>query len=108
VSQNAKVAIRLINRRTGQVTRFEDFRLQSDLAARLVEQIEAMLADLAPGQTRVTRTMAPGGATLIDIDLQPFEKLSRRSGPGRVQPPNLTFEQRYRRKSQETGGEEAS
>jgi hypothetical protein len=52
--------------------------------------------------------MAPGGATLIDIDLQPFEKLSRRSGPGRVQPPNLTFEQRYRRKSQETGGEEAS
>jgi hypothetical protein len=96
VSTEAKVTLSFINRRTSQMTRLDDFRLRPDLAVRLVEQIEALLADLAPGQARVSRTVTAKGATVIDLDLKPitqqeaqpaaakptFEQLYRRSGPG--------------------------
>lgn len=86
----AKVTISFINHRTGQVTRLDDVCLQPDLALRLVEQIEAVLADLAPGQVRVSRTVTTKGATIIDINLKP---VTRQEAAG----PKLTFEQLYRR-----------
>ena len=100
MNNKAKVTISLINQRTGQVTRFENLRLRSDLAIHLVEQIETLLADLAPGQIRITRSLAASGVTVVDIDLRPLEKLGRRLPGSRTQPPNLTFEQRYRRQPQ--------
>jgi hypothetical protein len=96
MNNKAKVTISLINRVTGQVTRFEDLRLQSELAVRLVEQIETLLADLAPGRASVTRHVAASGVTVVDIDLRPLEKLSHRLPGSRAQLSKLTFEQRYR------------
>jgi hypothetical protein len=108
MNNKAKVTISLINQRTGQVTRFENLRLRSDLAIHLVEQIETLLADLAPGQIRITRSLAAGGVTVVDIDLRPLKKLGRRLAEDRAQPPNLTFEQQYRRKSQERHHDDAA
>jgi hypothetical protein len=108
MGNDAKITISLINRVTGQVTRFEDLRLRSELAVRLVEQIETLLADLAPGRASITRHVAAGSATIIDIDLRPLEKLSHRPPEDRAQPPHLTFEQRYRRQPQERRPDDAT
>ena len=88
----AKVSITFINQRTGQVARLDDFHLRPDLALRLVGQIEAALADLAPGQIKVRRRVTARGITLIDIDPNP--SLRPRSPSAHL---STTFEQLYRR-----------
>jgi hypothetical protein len=90
VNDAAKVTISLINRRSGQVTRLGIFCLQPDLALRLVEQIETVLAGLTPGRISLSRSVTTKGATVIDINLKPVTQREAAQ-------PKLTFEQLYRR-----------
>jgi hypothetical protein len=84
----ATIQISVTNAKTGQVTLHETFHLAADLTGALIEQLEALVAELPPKRVRVCRRQE-NGTTLIDLEVRP--------GGGQPRPTDPSFEKLYRR-----------
>jgi hypothetical protein len=87
----ATIQISVTNAKTGQVTLHETFHLAADLTGALIEQLEALVAELPPKRVRVSRRQE-NGTTLIDLEVRPG------GGQPRSRSTDPSFEKLYRRK----------
>lgn len=93
------VQLSVTNTKTGQMTLNETFHIAADLTGLLLEQLEAIVANLPPKRVRMSRQQEKG-TTIIDLEVL--------SGDGeRPRPrntPRPTFADRYRRKGEVRDG----
>lgn len=92
MTDTATVQISVTDCKTGQVTLNETFHIAAHLTTALIEQLEAIVAELPPKRVRVSRSQE-NGATILD-----FEILSGGGKPRRKSSAGPTYEDRYRRK----------
>ena len=64
----AKLEITVSNKTSRSLVAHEEFEISLELAQELIQRMEALVADL-PGHHRTTRTVRPGGTTVVEIEL---------------------------------------
>lgn len=86
----AKLEITVSRKGSGRPVIHETFEISPELAQELVAKMEAMMAGL-PGRYRITRTVRPDGASVVEIELN-------RDAPPLMVHPNFEELFRQRRK----------
>jgi hypothetical protein len=89
----AKLEITVSNKTSRSLVAHEQFEISLELAQELIQRMEALVAEL-PGHHRTTRTVRPGGTTVVEIELnRDLPPPTEGAAPLRVRP---NFEDLFR------------